>query len=208
MGRTNGEGMLMTMTLALLACCATVPNRILSLFLIPLQIREVRRKVEFVHLTVVFLHFLILHLLGLMIHHCPACELALIARSFKEAFSIGLKKSTTWGTQVCIELHFNGNMRYACAFVLNGTVVEYSWMVQVLFKDLDGTLAGVPGGWVTPANGLLPLEYCRQLPEYSLNAKFPGSVCTANVSLLRLAWNNAEPIVSDKCENQKIGLLV
>ena len=69
--------------------------------------------------------------------------------------------------------------------------------LQVLFKDLDGTLAGVPGGWVTPTNGLLPPEYCQQRPEYSVNAAVPGSVCTSDVQLLRFAWNNAEPLVSD-----------
>lgn len=69
----------------------------------------------------------------------------------------------------------------------------FQWEHEVLYKDLDGTLAGVPGGWVTPANGLLPPEYCQQRPEYSMNAAVPGSVCTSDVQLLRFAWNKAEP---------------
>lgn len=80
-------------------------------------------------------------------------------------------------------------IRYWCCNVVISAL-------QVLFKDLDGTLAGVPGGWVTPSNGLLPLEYCQQRPEYSLNAAVPGSVCTDDAQLLRLAWNRAEPLVS------------
>jgi plastocyanin len=74
----------------------------------------------------------------------------------------------------------------------------FQWEHEVLFKDLDGTLAGVPGGWVTPSNGLLPPNHCEQRPEYSLNSAVPGSVCTQDVQPLRLAWNNAQPLATFK----------
>ena len=69
--------------------------------------------------------------------------------------------------------------------------------MQVLFHDLDGSLSGEVGGWVTPDSGLHPLQHCtKSVPEFSVNNNVPGTVCTADVYLLRMAWNNARPLVS------------
>lgn len=73
----------------------------------------------------------------------------------------------------------------------------HTLFIQVLFRDLDGTLSGNKGGWVTPNSGLHPPDYCtKSLAEYSVNPNVPGTVCTSDIYLLRMAWNNAQPLVS------------
>ena len=67
---------------------------------------------------------------------------------------------------------------------------------QVLYRDLDGTLTGHAGGWATPDSNLHPPQHCtKSVPEFSLNPSFPGTVCTSDVYFLRMAWNQATPLV-------------
>ncbi len=69
--------------------------------------------------------------------------------------------------------------------------------LQVLFHDLDGSLSGEVGGWVLPDSGLHPPQYCtKSVPEFSVNEAVPGTVCTSDVYILRMAWNSAVPLVS------------
>ena len=92
-------------------------------------------------------------------------------------------------------------------FVLHGTCGQVLLLIffqsklityiQVLFRDLDGSLSGVIGGWVTPNSGLHPSHSCtKSVPEFSVNINFPGTVCGSDVYLLRLSWNRVEPFVS------------
>ena len=92
-------------------------------------------------------------------------------------------------------------------FVLHGTYGQVLLLIlfqsklityiQVLFRDLDGSLSGVVGGWVTPNSGLHPSHSCtKSVPEFSVNINFPGTVCESDVYLLRLSWNRVEPFVS------------
>ena len=70
-------------------------------------------------------------------------------------------------------------------------------LLQVLFRDLDGSLTGHPeGGWVLPDSALLPPTHCSlSVPEFSGNSQVGGASCTSNVYFLRLAWNQAQPRV-------------
>ena len=71
------------------------------------------------------------------------------------------------------------------------------YILQVLFRDLDGTLTGLAdGGWVTPNSGLHPPDHCTpSVPEFSIGG-FNGSMCTSDVYFIRMAWNQATPTVS------------
>ena len=69
---------------------------------------------------------------------------------------------------------------------------------QVLYRDLDGTLTGQPGGgWVLPNSDLAPPQHCaRSVPEFSVNSTVAnGTVCSSDVNFLRMAWNRAQPLV-------------
>lgn len=67
---------------------------------------------------------------------------------------------------------------------------------QVLYYDLDGTLTGSVGGWATPNSELHPPQHCtKSIPEFSLNPIHPGTVCTRDVHFLRMALNQATPLV-------------
>lgn len=71
--------------------------------------------------------------------------------------------------------------------------------LQVLFKDLDGTLTGLNnGGWVLPSSELVPPELCtKSVPAFSVNnSVVNGTVCSSEINFLRMAWNGAEPLVS------------
>lgn len=67
----------------------------------------------------------------------------------------------------------------------------------MLFHDLDGSLSGQANeGWVLPDSNLHPPEYCtKSVPEFSVNKATPGSVCSSEVYFVRMAWNQATPIV-------------
>ncbi len=69
---------------------------------------------------------------------------------------------------------------------------------KVLYRDLDGTLTGLPGGgWIVPDSGLVPDDHCTlSVPAFSGNSmSFNGTVCNDEVKFLRMAWNNAMPLV-------------
>jgi len=65
-----------------------------------------------------------------------------------------------------------------------------------LYWDIDGSLTGHIGGWVTPSSELHPPQYCNQSVMPFSVGSFPGSVCTSDVYFLRLAWNQVQPLVS------------
>lgn len=71
----------------------------------------------------------------------------------------------------------------------------FKWEHEVLYWDQDGSLSGVQGGWVVPNSGLHPPQYCDQsVPELSAG-DYHGALCTADVHFLRMAWNQAQPLV-------------
>lgn len=80
---------------------------------------------------------------------------------------------------------------------------------KVLYRDLDGSLTGLPGGgWVVPNSPLLPDSLCTpSLPVFSAGT-FNGSVCDGGVHFLRMAWNQAEPLVSKGCSYITILLFI
>lgn len=69
----------------------------------------------------------------------------------------------------------------------------YGFM-QVLYRDLDGSLTGIPGGWVVPNSSLVPDAHCT-LSVAAFSSSFNGTVCNAQVQFLRMAWNQAMPLV-------------
>ena len=74
-----------------------------------------------------------------------------------------------------------------------------AFYLQVLFKDLDGTLTGLNnGGWALPNSELVAPEFCtKSVPAFSVNnSVINGTVCNSEINLLRMAWNRAEPLVS------------
>lgn len=80
---------------------------------------------------------------------------------------------------------------------------------QVLFRDLDGSLTGLPGGgWVVPDSPLVPDLHCNlSVPEFSGNSSsFNGTVCSSEVHFVRMAWNRAEPMVSPSADTDFAGL--
>ena len=71
-------------------------------------------------------------------------------------------------------------------------------ILQVLYRDLDGSLTGRPGGgWVVPDSALVPSQFCElSVPAFSnRHSNSNGTVCTSQVRFLRMAWNSALPTV-------------
>lgn len=66
----------------------------------------------------------------------------------------------------------------------------FQWEHEVLYRDVDGTLTGQPGGgWVLPNSDLAPPQHCaRSVPEFSVNSTVAnGTVCSSDVNFLRMA---------------------
>ena len=54
-----------------------------------------------------------------------------------------------------------------------------------------------------PHSNLNPTSHCNaSVPEFSVNPLVGGSVCNNSVNFLRMAWNEAEPLVlyKNKCD--------
>lgn len=70
--------------------------------------------------------------------------------------------------------------------------------MQVLYRDLDGSLTGLAGGgWVVPDSPLVPDVLCTpSVSEFSGSSlSYNGTVCSNDVRFLRMAWNQAMPLV-------------
>ena len=48
-----------------------------------------------------------------------------------------------------------------------------------------------------PDSNLHPPKFCtKSIPEFSVNQNVPGTVCSSDIYMLRMAWNAAKPLVS------------
>ena len=81
----------------------------------------------------------------------------------------------------------------------------FQWEHEVVYIDIDGTFTGnEPGSIVVPNSNILPHDLCNfSVPEFSVNSAVPGAVCSPQVKMLRLSWNDVNPIVTyeDKIAN-------
>ncbi|KAI6655737.1 Fibrocystin-L-like [Oopsacas minuta] len=71
----------------------------------------------------------------------------------------------------------------------------FQWEHEVVYIDLDGTFTGsTPGSFVIPNSGILPTDYCNlSISEFSISSLIPGALCSPDVRMLRLAFNQVEP---------------
>ena len=64
--------------------------------------------------------------------------------------------------------------------------VYWQWEHEHVFRDMDGSLTGKPGGALLPTSGVLPPTHCRHDDASSMGA-VNGSVCDPGIQFVRFA---------------------
>ena len=68
----------------------------------------------------------------------------------------------------------------------------WKWEHEQVFRDMDGTLTGIPGGTLLPTTNVLPSSHCGHHANSSIGS-VPGSVCDETVGFVRFALTNPKP---------------
>ncbi len=69
----------------------------------------------------------------------------------------------------------------------------WPWEHAAMYRDVDGSLSGVLGGWVMAQSALFPPNECVFGADVWSVGTVPGAVCDGSRSYRRLAFNKVQP---------------